>query len=189
MQQFYININYNTCISNHFTDYLNRPPMATLTTVLQSCGNEALEWPQLYQQDPEFTTTYQLLGISTTITDFHIQDKLSCHMGHLFVPIREHAKLIWEAHYSRVEDHFGVEKTVVVLQKHFIGQNFDRTSTSIYDLVLPVPLPSQPSRRKAYTPLFLFLKRCGNSSQWMTCLVFHPPSMKMTTCLWSLIDF
>jgi hypothetical protein len=46
----------------------------------------------------------------------------------------------------------------------FIGQNFDRTSTSISYLAVHVPLPSQPSRRKAYTPLFLLLRGLGNPS-------------------------
>jgi hypothetical protein len=27
--------------------------------------------------------------------------------------------MIWEAHYSQVEGHFGVKKTVAVLQKNF----------------------------------------------------------------------
>jgi hypothetical protein len=91
--------------------------VATLTIVLHSYGHEASEWPQLYQQDWDFATTYQLLGTGATVTDFHIQDGLLCHMGHLNVPTREHVKLIWEAHYSRMARHFGVEKSVVVLQK------------------------------------------------------------------------
>jgi hypothetical protein len=62
----------------------------------------------------------------------------------------------------------------------FIGQNFDRTSASILDLALPVPFPSQPSRRKAYTPLFLLLRSLGNPSQWITCQAFCPPSKGMT---------
>jgi hypothetical protein len=33
--------------------------------------------------------------------------------------IVERVKLIWESHYSRVAGHFGVAKTVVVLQKYF----------------------------------------------------------------------
>jgi hypothetical protein len=119
LQQFHINIKYKTCISNHVTDCLSRPPVAALTTVLHSYGHETSEWPQLYQQDPDFTTTYHLLGTGTTVTDFHIQDRLLCHLGHLCVPTSEHAKMIWEAHYSRVAGHFGIEKTVVVLQKHF----------------------------------------------------------------------
>jgi hypothetical protein len=93
--------------------------VAALTTVLQSCGHEASEWPQLYQQDPDFATTYHFLGIGTNVSDFHIQDRLLCHLGHLCVPASEHAKLIWEVHYSRMAGHFGVEKTVVVLQKYF----------------------------------------------------------------------
>jgi hypothetical protein len=40
-------------------------------------------------------------------------------MGHLFVPASEHAKMILEAHYSRMVGHFGMEKTMDVLQKHF----------------------------------------------------------------------
>jgi hypothetical protein len=93
--------------------------MDSLTIVLHSRGHETSEWPQLYQQDPDFTITYQLLGTGTTVTDFHIQDKILCHLGHLCVPTREHAKLIWEAQYSRVAGHFGVEKTMVILQKKF----------------------------------------------------------------------
>jgi hypothetical protein len=87
--------------------------------VLHSYGHETLEWPKLYQQDPEFTTTYHLLGTGATVTDFHIHDRLLCHLGHFCVPTNKHAKMIWESHYSRVTRHFGVEKTVVILQKHF----------------------------------------------------------------------
>jgi hypothetical protein len=87
--------------------------------MLHSCGDEAFEWPQLYQQDPDFATTYQLLGKGATVTDFHIHDRLLCYMGHICVPKSECAKLIWESQYIRVARHFGVEKTVVVLHKHF----------------------------------------------------------------------
>jgi hypothetical protein len=93
--------------------------VAALTTVLHSCGHEAYEWPQLYQQYPDFATTYQLLGTGASLTDFNIQDRLLCHMGHLYVLASECANLIWESHYSQVVGHFGMEKTAVVLQKHF----------------------------------------------------------------------
>jgi hypothetical protein len=93
--------------------------VAALTTMLHSYGHEAFEWPQLYQQDPYFTTTYQVLGTYANVTDFHIQDKLLFHLSHLCVPARERAKLICESHCSQMAGHFGVEKTMVVLQKHF----------------------------------------------------------------------
>jgi hypothetical protein len=45
LQQFHLNIKYKTCISNHVVDCLSRPPVAALTTVLHSCGHEALSGP------------------------------------------------------------------------------------------------------------------------------------------------
>lgn len=53
------------------------------------------------------------------INDFHLLDALLCYLDHLYVPLSEHAKLIWEAHYSRITGHFGVEKNVIVLQNYF----------------------------------------------------------------------
>ena len=87
--------------------------------VLNSCGHETFEWSQLYSSDSDFAATYQLLAAGTPVTDFYLQDGLLYHLGHLCVPSSERAKLIWEAHYSRVAGHFGVEKTVVVLHKYF----------------------------------------------------------------------
>jgi hypothetical protein len=119
LQQFHLNIKYKTCISNRVADWFSRPPVVALTTVLHSRGHETSEWPQLYQKDLDFPTTYHLFGAGATFTDFHIQDGILCHLVHLCVPTSEHANLIWESHYNRVAGHFGVEKTVAILQKHF----------------------------------------------------------------------
>jgi hypothetical protein len=73
-----------------------------LTTVLESCGHEIFGWPQIYETNPEFSTTYQMLGANAVVDNFHIQDGLLCRLGHIYVPSSEQAKLIWEAHYSRV---------------------------------------------------------------------------------------
>jgi hypothetical protein len=93
--------------------------MDALTTMIHSCGHEAYEWPQLYQQDLDFATIYQLLGIGENVIDFHIQDGLLFHLGHLCVLARKCAKIILEAHYSWMAGYFGVEKIVFVIQKHF----------------------------------------------------------------------
>ena len=90
-----------------------------ITTMLNSCGNETSDWPLLYKSDPEFSHTYQTLLEGNQVPKFHLQDVLLCHMGHLCVPSSECAKMIWEAHYSRVVGNFGVKKIVVVLQKYF----------------------------------------------------------------------
>ena len=87
--------------------------------MLDSCGHETSGWSQLYANDPNFATTYQAVNEGTPIANFHPQDGLLCHLVHLYVPSSERAKLIWEAHYSRVAGHFGVDKMVVVLQKYF----------------------------------------------------------------------
>jgi hypothetical protein len=112
LQQFHLNIKYKTRISNHVVNCLSRPLVASLATMFHSCGHEASKWPQLYQQYPDF-------GIGMTVTNFHIQDGLLCHLGHLGVPTSERAKLIWKSHYSRMAGHFFMEKIVVVIQKHF----------------------------------------------------------------------
>jgi len=53
------------------------------------------------------------------VPGYHLQDVLLCYMGYLYVPSSECAKLILEAHYNRVAKHYGLDKTIVVLQKYF----------------------------------------------------------------------
>jgi hypothetical protein len=57
--------------------------------VLDSCSHETSGWPHLYETDPDFSTTYQMLGANSVVTNFHLQDGLLCHLGHLCVPSRE----------------------------------------------------------------------------------------------------
>jgi hypothetical protein len=72
LQQFHINIKYMTGISNCVVDCVIQPHVVSITTVLHSYGHEASEWPQLYQEYPNVTTTYQLVGAGATTTYFHI---------------------------------------------------------------------------------------------------------------------
>ena len=68
--------------------------------------------------------------------------------------------MIWEAHYSRFTGHFGVEKTVAILQKYFYWLNLQKdvekhirscTACAIAKLTIKkqglytsLPTPSQP---------------------------------------------
>ena len=157
--------------------------------MLDSCSHETSGCPQLYEIDLDFTTTYQMLGANAVVDNFHLQDGLLCRLGHICVPSSEWAKLIWEAHYSRVAGHFSIKKTMAMLQNISTRQNFDRRSTSISGLALPVLLPNQPLRDKVCTPLFILLTGHGNPSQWTTCRASHPPSREMTMFFWLLIAF
>ena len=89
-----------------------------LTTVLYSCGHETFDWPLLYKSNPKLSYTYKALFGGMQVPKFHLQDALLCHLGHLCVPSSERAKMIWEAHYSQVAGHFGVEKIVAILRKY-----------------------------------------------------------------------
>jgi hypothetical protein len=112
LQQFHLNIKCKTGSTNRVVDFLSRPPVVALTTVLESFSHETSGWPQLYETEPDFATTYQMLGANTVVDNFHLQDGLLCRLGHICVPSSKQAKMIWESHYSRVEGHFGAEKTV-----------------------------------------------------------------------------
>jgi hypothetical protein len=155
--------------------------------VLHSYGHEASEWPQLYQQDLDFATTYHFLGIGGNVTDFHIQDGMLCHLGHLCVPIRERAKLIWEAHYSRVAGHFGVEKTVFVLQKHFYWSKI-RQDVRNYIGYFTACAIAKPAIKKQclYTPL------PTPEKHWESILMDYMSSLPSTKqrndCVFFVID-
>jgi hypothetical protein len=94
LQQFHLNIKYKTRSTNQVVDYLSQPLVMALTTVLNSCGHETSRWPQLYEIDLEFSTTYQMLGANSVVANFHLQDGFLCRLGHLCVPSSERVKLI-----------------------------------------------------------------------------------------------
>jgi hypothetical protein len=119
LQQFHLNIKYKTGSTNCVVDCLSRPLVTALTTVLESYSHETSRWPQLYERESDFATTYQMLRAKAVVDNFHLQDGLLCRLGHICVPSSEQAKMIWEAHYSWVAGHFDVKKTVAMLQKHF----------------------------------------------------------------------
>ena len=87
--------------------------------VLDSCSHETSGWPQLYETDVDFATTYQMLGANIVVNNFYLQDEFLYRLGHICVPSSEKEKLIWESHYSQVVGHFDVENTMVMLQQHF----------------------------------------------------------------------
>jgi hypothetical protein len=57
--------------------------------VLDSYDHETFGWPQLYEIDPEFVTTYQMLGANAVVDIFHLQDGLLCRLGHICVSSSE----------------------------------------------------------------------------------------------------
>jgi hypothetical protein len=72
LQKFHLNIKYKIGSTNYVLDFLSRTPVMALTIVLESCGHETFGWPQLYETDPDFTTTYQMLGAKEVVDNFHL---------------------------------------------------------------------------------------------------------------------
>jgi hypothetical protein len=123
------------------------------------CDHKTSGWPHLYEIDPDFSTTYQMLGANSVDANFHLQYGLLCYLGHLCIPSRECVKMIWESHYSRVAEHFGVKKIVAVLQKHFYWMKLQqdvgkyirscttyaisKLTTKKHDLYTPMPIPNR----------------------------------------------
>jgi hypothetical protein len=56
-----------------------------------------------------------MLGENLVVANFHIQEGLLFHVGHLYVPLSEKEKIIWESHYNQVERPFRIENIVIVL--------------------------------------------------------------------------
>ena len=86
LQQFHLNIKYKKGSTNNVVDCLSRPPIVAITTILNSCGHETSDWPLLYKNDPKFSYTYKALLGGMQVPNFHLQDPLLCHLGHLCVP-------------------------------------------------------------------------------------------------------
>jgi hypothetical protein len=114
LQKFHFNIKYKNDNTNHVADCVSRPPIVLLTTVLNSSGHETSGWPQLYNNESYFATTYQTLSAGKIVPDFHLQDRLLFHLSHLCVPSSKRAKLIWEAHYSWAGGHVIAQSIVWV---------------------------------------------------------------------------
>lgn len=161
--------------------------MATLTIVLPSCGHEAFKWPQIYQQDPNFATTYHVLGTVVNVTDFHIQDGLLCHLGHLYVSASEHAKMILEAHYSQMAWHFGVDKTMVILHKHFYWPKI-RQDVSKYIRYCTACAIAKPSIKKQslYTPLHTH--ETSQETISMDCISSLSSTKQGNDCIFVVVD-
>jgi hypothetical protein len=88
------------------------------------------------------------------VSNFHLQDELLFHLVNLFIPSSERKKRIWEAHYSGVVGHFGVEKTVAVLQKQFywpkLQHDVDKYIRSCTACAIAKPITK---KQGLYTPL------------------------------------
>jgi hypothetical protein len=89
LQQFHLNIKYEIGSNNYVIDCISRLLVMELTMILDSCSHETFVCPQLYAIDPDFATTYQMLGANVVVDNFHLHDGLLCRLGHICIPSSE----------------------------------------------------------------------------------------------------
>jgi hypothetical protein len=131
-----------------------------------------------------------MLGANSVVTKFHHQDGLLCHLGHLCVPSSERAKPVWEAHYNRVAGHFGVEKTVAVLQKHFYWPKL-RQDVGKYMRSCTACAIAKPKNITAEATSKILFERVWVHLGIPQTIVSHRDSRFLSTfwsILWSLLD-
>jgi hypothetical protein len=101
-----------------------------------------------------------MLGANAIVSNFHVQDGILCHLGHIIIPSSKRVKMILEAHYNWMERHFGVEKTMEILHKHFYWPKLRqevikyirsctacaiaKPTTKKQGLYTPLPIPDMP---------------------------------------------
>jgi hypothetical protein len=125
----------------------------------------------------------------THVANFHLWDRLLWRLGHIYFQSRQRAKLIWEAYYSRVTGHLGIEKIVAMLQKHFYWSKLRQEVSKYIRSCTSCTISKPATKKKACTPLCLILIGHGNPFQWTTCQASRPPRGAVTVFLWLLIAF
>lgn len=77
LRQLHLNIKYKNGSTKRVVDCLSRPPVTALAMALDSCDHENSVWSQLYSNDPDFSTTYQMFREGTLLQIFI--SKIACY--------------------------------------------------------------------------------------------------------------
>jgi hypothetical protein len=128
-----------------------------------------------------------MLGANTVVDNFHLQDGLLCRLGHICVLSSEQEKMILEPHYNRVAGHFGIEKTVVMLQKHFYWSKL-RQEVSKYIRSYTTYVIAKPTTKKQdlYTPLPTPNRPWESNS--MNYMLGLPSTKRGNDCVFMVVD-
>jgi hypothetical protein len=189
LQQFHLNIKYKKGSTNHVADCLSRPQVVALTIVLNSVGMRCLRWPQLYNSDSDFTSTYQTLNVGKPVPYFHLQDgfaipsepylcsfKRACK-AYLGSSLQSSGKTLWcgKNSGSTTKSFLLVEASTRCMQVHQILHYLCHFQTHHQE--------TRAIHPSSYSEIGL-----GSPSPWITCMFYLQPSMGMTMSSWLLID-
>ncbi|CAL9018650.1 unnamed protein product [Prunus brigantina] len=119
LQQFNIIIKYKKGVTNKLADMLSRPPRhSALLVALQLQPVVLSEYITSYDSDPEFKMFFDKLQRGKPC-QFEMKDGLMFKGKQLCIPNNgDRLQWIREAHTSRCAGHFGVDKTLLNLQRY-----------------------------------------------------------------------
>ena len=101
-----------------------------------------------------FQNVYAALKCGKQVENYYVQDQLLYHLGRLCIPVEQRTHVIREAHSSLIAGHFGVSKTLSVLQNYCYWPQMQET-VARYIRGCAMCATNKPSNRKLglYTPL------------------------------------
>ena len=153
LQQFHLVIKYKKGIHNKVADMLSRPP-TNASIILQNSSLTHESYIEQYVEDKDFKKVYASLIHGKQEENYYVHNQLLYHLSKLCIPEKERVHVIREAHSSLIAGHFGVSKTLSVLQNHcYCSQMQENVAKYIRGCVMCAT--SKPSNRKLglYTPL------------------------------------
>ena len=153
-------------------------------------GYETTTWPQLYSVECEFSTIYRQLQTNKLSTaNYFLKDTLIYKLRKLYVLTGDHQQnFIWEMHYSKMVGHFGVVKTLFILQKYFywttLKSNVNKYIRSCMVCAITKPL----NRRQGLYMPFPFPSRSWKyvDKESLVLICFQRVFQKMLTNMESL---
>jgi hypothetical protein len=155
LQQFHFVIKYKKGIYNKVVDMLSRP----IVSALVICKNNSTmheSYVEQYALDADFKEVYANMSHSNQVEelDYHVHDKILYHLGNICIPRGKRVNIIREAYSYVIVGHFGVGKTMAILQRYCYWPKMNE-SVSRYVRGFSLCATSNPSNRKLglYTPL------------------------------------
>jgi hypothetical protein len=129
LQQFTFVLKHKAGMENRVADALNRKSLLRQTLSMEVTCFANL--PSTYKDDPDFGPLYTLLSTLPRATEA----EFSLHEGYLFkgtklcLPQSSLRQLVvQELHSGGLAGHFGRDKTISLVEDHFFGSSFRRTS-------------------------------------------------------------
>ncbi|CAL2237496.1 unnamed protein product [Prunus armeniaca] len=183
LQQFNIIIKYKKWVTNKLADMLSRPPgHSALLVAMQLQPVILFEYVTSYDNDPEFKLFFDKLQHGKPC-QFEMKDGLIFKGKQLCIPNNGN-RLRWirEVHTSRCAGHFGVDKTLLNLQRYVY---WPQMHVDVSHFIRGCVLCNTHRGSWGCIHHFRYQIGLGKVSQWISWVVCLQPQLPLglITCL------